>query len=87
MFRPDYQALAFGLFGVVQRVSQGLGAALSPLAGSAASGQHATSVGIAAMGIVAFIGVPLFAKWRLSDSGAAEPTLSDEPVAIGQEIP
>jgi MFS-type transporter involved in bile tolerance (Atg22 family) len=35
-FSSDYQALAFGLFGAVQRVSQGLGAALSPLAGAAA---------------------------------------------------
>jgi predicted MFS family arabinose efflux permease len=63
-FRSDYQALAFGLFGAVQRVSQGLGAVLSPLA-SAASGSGATAAGIAAMGIVALIGVPLFARWRL----------------------
>ncbi len=87
MFRPDYQALAFGLFGVVQRVSQGLGAALSPLAGSAASGQHATSAGVAAMGIVALLGVPLFAKWRLSNSGVSKPTLLEEPIPVGEEIP
>jgi len=64
-FRSDYQALAFGLFGAVQRVSQGLGAALSPLAGSAAGGSRATAVGIAAMGVLGFVGVPLFARWRL----------------------
>jgi len=63
-FRSDYQALAFGLFGAVQRVSQGLGVALSPLASSAASGPRATAVGIAAMGAIALIGVPLFARWR-----------------------
>lgn len=63
-FRSDYQALAFGLFGAVQRVSQGLGAALSPLASAAAGGTAATSVGIAAMGVLALIGVPLFARWR-----------------------
>ncbi len=34
-FESDYQALAFGLFGAVQRVSQGLGAAIWPLASSA----------------------------------------------------
>ena len=64
-FRADYQALAFGLFGAVQRISQGLGAALSPLAGAAAGG-GATSAGVAAMGVVALIGVPLFARWRLN---------------------
>ena len=63
-FRADYQALAFGLFGSVQRLSQGLGAALAPLA-SAASGEGATSAGVAAMGVLALIGVPLFARWRL----------------------
>jgi len=66
-FRSDYQALAFGLFGAVQRVSQGLGAALWPLAGSVASGPRATATGIAAMGVLALIGVPLFARWRLSE--------------------
>jgi MFS-type transporter involved in bile tolerance (Atg22 family) len=71
-FRSDYQALAFGLFGAVQRVSQGLGAALSPLAGSIASGPRASAAGIATMGIVALVGVPLFAKWRLSDAVAME---------------
>jgi MFS-type transporter involved in bile tolerance (Atg22 family) len=68
-FRSDYQALAFGLFGAVQRVSQGLGALLSPLA-SAASGSGATAVGIATMGIVALIGVPLFARWRLGPASS-----------------
>ena len=41
-FRSDYQALAFGLYGAVQRVSQGLGALLSPLA-AAAGGTGATA--------------------------------------------
>jgi MFS-type transporter involved in bile tolerance (Atg22 family) len=63
-FRSDYQALAFGLFGAVQRVSQGLGAALWPIANSVASGPRATATGIAVMGVVALIGVPLFARWR-----------------------
>lgn len=63
-FRSDYQGLAFGLFGAVQRVSQGLGAALSPLASAAAGGDGATAVGVAAMGMLALLGVPLFARWR-----------------------
>jgi MFS-type transporter involved in bile tolerance (Atg22 family) len=63
-FDSDYQALAFGLFGAVQRLSQGLGAALWPLAGAAASGQRASTYGIAAMGLVALIGVPLSEKWH-----------------------
>ncbi len=67
-FRSDYQALAFGLFGAVQRVSQGLGAALWPIANMAASGPRATATGIAAMGVVALIGVPLFARWRAGGS-------------------
>jgi MFS-type transporter involved in bile tolerance (Atg22 family) len=62
-FRSDYQALAFGLFGAVQRVSQGLGAALEPIA-IAAAGGTSTAVGVAAMGVVALIGVPLFSRWR-----------------------
>jgi MFS-type transporter involved in bile tolerance (Atg22 family) len=66
-FRSDYQALAFGLFGAVQRVSQGLGVAIWPLASSVASGPRASATGIAAMGVVALIGVPLFARWRLTD--------------------
>ena len=45
-------------------MSQGLGAALSPLAGAAAGGGRATAYGIAAMGVVALIGVPLFSRWR-----------------------
>lgn len=71
-FRSDYQALAFGLYGAVQRVSQGLGAALFPLA-SAAGGTRATSVGIAVMGVLALIGVPLFARWRFPAGGTAGP--------------
>jgi UMF1 family MFS transporter len=71
-FRSDYQALAFGLFGAVQRVSQGAGALLSPLA-SAASGSGATAAGIAAMGVVALIGVPLFAQWRLGTPPSSPP--------------
>ena len=63
-FHSDYQALAFGLFGAVQRTSQGLGAALSPLA-EAAGGDTATSMGILSMGVLALIGVPLFSRWRL----------------------
>ena len=70
-FRSDYQALAFGLFGAVQRVSQGLGAALEPLAMTAAGGK-ATAVGIAAMGVLALVGVPLFSRWRFP---AADPAL------------
>jgi MFS-type transporter involved in bile tolerance (Atg22 family) len=66
-FPSDYQALAFGLFGAVQRVSQGLGAALWPLAGTAAGGSRGTAAGIAAMGVLALIGVPLFARWRVGD--------------------
>jgi len=62
-FRSDYQALAFGLYGAVQRVSMGLGAALEPLAVAAAGGT-ATAVGIAAMGLLALVGVPLFSRWR-----------------------
>ena len=69
-FRSDYQALAFGLFGAVQRLSQGVGALLSPLAG-AASGTGATAAGIAAMGVLALIGVPLFARWGLGTAPAS----------------
>jgi MFS-type transporter involved in bile tolerance (Atg22 family) len=84
-FRSDYQALAFGLFGAVQRVSQGLGAALWPLANAAAGGSRATTVGIATMGIVALIGVPLFAKWRLPDSVSMEQLPADDPALAGGE--
>lgn len=74
-FRSQYQALAFGLFGAVQRVSQGLGAALWPLA-SAAGADATTAAGMAAMGFVAFIGVPLFARWKPRQSMIAdEPTV------------
>lgn len=65
-FRADYQALAFGLFGAVQRLSQGLGAALFPLVGVSA-GANGTRWGIGAMGIVAIMGVPFFTRWRLVD--------------------
>jgi len=68
-FRSDYQALAFGLFGAVQRVSQGLGAALWPIAG-AASDSKAASWGIVAMGVLALIGVPLFSRWRFGKTEA-----------------
>ena len=63
-FSSDYQALAFGLFGAVQRVSQGLGAALSPLAGAAAGGGRATAAGVATMGVLALVGCRSFARWR-----------------------
>lgn len=66
-FRSDYQALAFGLYGAVQRVSQGLGALLAPLA-VAASGTGATAAGLAAMGLLALVGVPLFMRWRLGNT-------------------
>jgi MFS-type transporter involved in bile tolerance (Atg22 family) len=77
-FSSDYQALAFGLFGAVQRVSQGLGAALWPIANSAASGPRATATGIAAMGVVALIGVPLFARWRSTVSPTTVGAESDQ---------
>lgn len=81
-FRSDYQALAFGLFGAVQRVSQGLGAALSPLASAAGGG--ATTAGIAAMGLLALIGVPLFARWRLPQMVVSEPlTVPAEETPLG----
>ena len=71
-FRSDYQALAFGLFGAVQRVSQGLGAALWPLAEVA--GAHRTaSWGIAGMGCLALVGIPLFARWRFGRPVAPVP--------------
>jgi MFS-type transporter involved in bile tolerance (Atg22 family) len=71
-FNSDYQALAFGLFGAVQRVSQGLGAILSPLASAAAGGGRTTASGIAAMGVLALIGVPLFARWRFPAAAAVK---------------
>ncbi len=79
-FRSDYQALAFGLFGAVQRLSQGVGALLSPLA-AAASGTGATATGIAAMGVLALIGVPLFARWGLGTAPASEHFASIETEA------
>ncbi len=79
-FRSDYQALAFGLFGAVQRISQGVGALLSPLA-SAATGNSATAAGIAAMGVVALIGVPLFAQWRLGAGSSPSPEAAEPEAA------
>ena len=79
-FRSDYQALAFGLFGAVQRISQGVGALLSPLA-SAATGNSATAAGIAAMGVVALIGVPLFAQWRLGAGSSPSPQAAETEAA------
>ncbi|NLV71265.1 MAG: hypothetical protein GXY46_01475 [Actinobacteria bacterium] len=70
-FRSDYQALAFGLFGAVQRVSQGLGAALWPIAGAAAA-SDAASWGIVAMGVLALVGVPLFSRWQFGKTGITE---------------
>ena len=53
------------VFGVVVVASAvGAGALLSPLANVAGGG--ATTIGILAMGIMALIGVPLFARWHLS---------------------
>lgn len=63
-FPAEYQALAFGLFGAVQRVSQGLGAALWPLADAAGNG-HSAALGVAAMGVLALAGIPFFFRWRL----------------------
>lgn len=71
-FRSDYQALAFGLFGAVQRVSQGLGAALWPIAGALGE-SGAASWGVAAMGVLALIGVPLFAHWKFGRPVPAGP--------------
>jgi len=69
-FHSDHQALAFGLYGAVQRVSQGLGAVLWPLAG-AGGGSYATRLGVAAMGLLALLGVPFFARWRFVTAGGA----------------
>jgi MFS-type transporter involved in bile tolerance (Atg22 family) len=62
-FGPDYQALAFGLFGAVSRLSLGLGAALWPLASSAMHGPRATSLGLISMGVIAAVGIPLMWRW------------------------
>jgi MFS transporter, UMF1 family len=80
IFPSAYQALAFGLYGAVQRISQGLGALLAPLA-SAASGTGATASGMAAMGVLALIGVPLFARWRLGSAPVWELGPEAQPVA------
>jgi MFS-type transporter involved in bile tolerance (Atg22 family) len=82
-FPADYQAMAFGLFGAVQRLSQGLGAALWPIAGAAGE-SGAASWGVVAMGVLALIGVPLFARWRLEGPASgndAEPDIA--PAAVG----
>lgn len=79
-FQADYQALAFGLFGAVQRLSQGLGAALWPIAGIAGE-QEAASWGIVAMGVLALIGVPLFSRWRLRGPAAGDGAEPDRPSA------
>lgn len=79
-FSSDHQALAFGLFGAVQRLSQGLGALLWPLAG-AGGGSHSTSLGVAAMGVVALVGIPLFARWRFSTLDDSGP----DPVSTGEQ--
>jgi MFS-type transporter involved in bile tolerance (Atg22 family) len=63
----EYQALAFGLYGAVQRVSQGLGAALWPIA-STLGADSKTAAGVAAMGVLAFVGLPLFARWKPGES-------------------
>jgi len=83
-FRSDYQALAFGLFGAVQRVSQGLGAALWPIAGSLAEG-GAASWGVASMGVLALIGVPLFSRWQFGKTDY-RPTVS-EPARPAENNP
>lgn len=65
IFPSEHQALAFGLFGAVQRVSQGLGAALWPLA-EAAGAEDSAALGVAAMGLLGLLGVPLFCRSRFS---------------------
>jgi MFS-type transporter involved in bile tolerance (Atg22 family) len=67
-FRSDYQALAFGLYGAVQRVSQGLGAVLWPLVG-AGVGSYASRLGVAAMGVLVLIAIPFFVRWRFLTVG------------------
>jgi MFS-type transporter involved in bile tolerance (Atg22 family) len=74
----EYQALAFGLFGAVQRVSQGLGAALWPIAGTLGADAK-TAAGVAAMGVLAFIGVPLFTRWKPARSMIAGESESAAP--------
>lgn len=66
-WRTEYQALAFGLFGAVQRVSQGLGAALWPIA-TAAGADSSTASGVTVMAVLAFVGVPLFTRWKPGES-------------------
>ncbi len=70
-FGPDYQALAFGLFGAVSRLSLGIGAALWPLASSAMHGPRATSLGLIAMGLVAATGIPLMWMWTPHQEAAS----------------
>jgi MFS-type transporter involved in bile tolerance (Atg22 family) len=77
-WQSEYQALAFGLFGAVQRVSQGLGAALWPLAAAAGAG-GSTASGVAAMAVLAFIGVPLFVRWHPRESMMADDDMGGSP--------
>ena len=72
-FGPDYQALAFGLFGATSRLSFGLGSALWPLASAAMHGTRSTALGMVAMGIVAGIGVPLMWRWTPHEETPAKP--------------
>lgn len=85
-FRSDYQALAFGLFGAVQRVSQGLGAALWPIAGAASKSDFA-AWGIVAMGVLALIGVPLFSRWRFGTFPAEAGNAIPEAAASSETAP
>lgn len=82
-FGPEYQALAFGLFGATSRLSLGLGAALWPIASSAIHGPRATSIGIAAMGVVAAIAIPFLWRWRpWADDGNNTPALEHPADAL-----
>jgi MFS-type transporter involved in bile tolerance (Atg22 family) len=72
-FGAEYQALAFGLFGATSRLSLGLGAVLWPVASAAMHGPRSTSVGLAAMGAVAAIGIPFMWKWKPRPTSAARP--------------
>jgi hypothetical protein len=50
-----------------------VGALLWPIASAAMHGPRATSLGIAAMGVIAAIGIPLLWQWRPAPDAAAEP--------------
>jgi MFS-type transporter involved in bile tolerance (Atg22 family) len=71
-FGPEYQALAFGLFGAASRLSLGLGSALWPLASAAMHGPRSTALGIVAMGVVAGAGIPLMWRWRPREEAALQ---------------